>query len=77
MDYGQFTIGRVVRQKGSSDALGKYSKEMKPLLDGRLGHIVGFDTTEYDHGISVVLSVRWCNTPEICVPIHPARVDLL
>lgn len=67
IDYGQFTMGRVVRQ---IRPLSEVSD--KPFTPGRLGHVIGFSTSEWESGHAVILRVRWCDGIE--QDIHPANV---
>lgn len=75
MDYGQYTLGRVVKHRDCKEARGDITREIRPLLKGMFGHIIGFSTVEYDPGIDVVLKVKWCTGEEYS--IHPANVELL
>jgi len=67
MDYGQFTIGRVVKKIKSADS--------KVPIEGFLGHVIGFDIVDYENGCSVIINVRWWNGEEYA--IHPANVVAL
>lgn len=73
--YRRFKIGVVVRHK---DPIGRYSKftnEKLPLLQGELGHVVGFAMVEYDKCIETIIKVQWMDG-EI-TPIHPSNVEII
>ncbi len=66
IDYSQFTIGRVVRDK----------RPATHCVPGRLGHVKGFSVNEYEGGNEVIIMVRWCDDYED-IAIHPSNVVLL
>lgn len=71
IDYSLYPIGRVV--KLNETMLPKHSAVIP--FEGWLGHVVGFDYVEYDHGISVILRVRWFNGTE--ERVNPFNVDVV
>ena len=74
-DFGQFTMGRVVKRKDPLKLKGRYTDTYKPYIKGEYGHITGFDVVEYDEGFDTILLVKWCDGKEY--GIHLNAVELL
>jgi hypothetical protein len=74
-DFGQFTLGRVVKQKNPLPLMGRYTDTYKSYFKGMYGHITGFDVAEYDEGFDTILLIKWCDGKEYAV--HPSAVELL
>lgn len=74
IDYSIYTIGRVVKLASDKETMFR-NHDIAVPFEGCLGHVVGFDYVEYDHGISVILRVRWFNGTE--ERINPHNVEVL
>jgi len=61
LDWGKFTLGRVV--------------QLRTATDSYLGHITGFKLVELDTYFDTVVMVKWCDGQEYAV--HPTDVILL
>lgn len=75
MDFSQYTLGRVVKQKDPLPLKSRHTESYKHCFNGMYGHITGFDVVEYDAGFSTILLVKWCDGREFS--IHPNAVELL
>jgi len=75
MDYSQYTLGRVVKHKGSHAVKSELTDNYKYCFHGMYGHITGFALAEYDAGFDTIIMVKWADDKEYS--IHPNGVELL
>jgi len=57
-EFGQFTLGRVVKHTDPLPLMGRVTNTYKPCFKGEYGHITGFDVVEYDEGFDTILLVK-------------------
>lgn len=75
IDYGAYHVGCPVKYIKSFEEATLHYKTHKPIAEGLLGHVVGYDLAEYDEGYSTTIVVQWSDGRTF--PIHPNNIERL
>ena len=75
IDYGAYYVGCPVKYTKSFGESALHFKTFKPIAEGLLGHVVGYDLVEYDQGYSTIIKVQWADGRTFS--IHPNNIERL
>lgn len=75
IDYGAYYIGCPVKYSGPLRETNTHFKTFKPIAEGLLGHVIGYDLVEYDEGYSTIIKVQWSDGRTFS--IHPNNIERL